>query len=358
MATASRTRTSKKSPKGRPRLISSAGLVVHVRKPGATATEDDRNAAMAYLGDIYTNWWNPWRRDDEADAIQAAHAVLDQWTETGGATQEDIDAWMAAGDEYARQEHRRHEDDRARRKVNYDADQEADRLALLEAGSILPHVEEERTSLISGLRFPAMATDRRTSKIARLEEEVAQRTRRVDELRARVPNPELVVDKQGWLPADRRAWRKFDFEWRRRSAVIGLRQERLDAQAELEATPKGQRRDLLARVRGIQAKLDFWLAIPEPEVQQMCSECATPLVWHVWSTGGLEALVGYGPCPAYPGQRAIYRRVIAMLEASSAQKTPKDISPPEKKRHDPRTKAQLLEELDRLQAQIAEKTQP
>jgi hypothetical protein len=42
-----------------------------------------------------------------------------------------------------------------------------------------------------------MAPDRRASEIARLKEEHARRTRRIEELRARVPDPELIVDKQG-----------------------------------------------------------------------------------------------------------------------------------------------------------------
>lgn len=129
-------------------------------------------------------------------------------------------------------------------------------------------------------------------------------------------------------------------------------------QAELQTTPKGQHHALLARARNIQTKLHLWLGIPEPKVDQMCSECATPLAWHVWSTGGRETLLGYGPCPASPGQRAKFQRVMETLEDPAARKIPNDASPPERKRRDPRTKAQLLEEIDRLQAHIAEQTQP
>jgi hypothetical protein len=341
-----------------PRLVPAAGRVIRTRKPGATATEDDRARAMEYLACVNTDFWNPWRRDDEADQMMAARAILDQWDESGGATQEEIDAWMEASDHCHRRKWQQREQEREQRKLAYDPDQETDRLALLEAESLLFHTEEERTSMIGGIRLSAMAADRRASETARLEQEHGLRTRRVDELRARVPDPESVTDRHGWLPADRRVWRKSDFECRRHTAVTDLRQQLLDAQAELEATPKGQRREPLARIRGIQAKLDLWLGIAEPEVAQMCSECSTPLAWHVWSSGGLEALIGYGPCPAYPGQRVIYQRVMAIFEASTARKTLNRTSPPDRKQHDPRTKAQLLEEIDRLQTQIAEQTPP
>jgi len=148
---ASRTVISNRSTNDSPHLVSSAGPVIHVLKPGATATEGDREAAKNYLGDIYTDFWNPWRQDDEAEAIQAARDVLDQWDETGGATREEIEAWRAARDEYYLQERRRRDNDRARRKKNYDPGQEDDRLALLEAESLLHHTKEELASMINGI---------------------------------------------------------------------------------------------------------------------------------------------------------------------------------------------------------------
>jgi len=166
-----------------------------------------------------------------------------------------------------------------------------------------------------------MAADKRASKIAGLEEDHAERVRRVDELKARVPDPESVVDKWGRLPVDRRASNKADFAGRRYSAVTDLRQERLDLQAELETTPKGQRRELLARARQVQVSLDLWLGIPEPAVDEVCSECSRPLAWHVWSISVSRSLIGYGPCPAYPGQRAIYRRVMAILVRHASRNT-------------------------------------
>jgi hypothetical protein len=145
---------------------------------------------------------------------------------------------------------------------------------------------------------------------------------------------------------------KSDFASRRCTAVTDLRQTRLDVQAELVATPKGQRHELLARARDVQTCLDLWLGVPEPETEQMWSECATPLAWHVWSSNVLEALIGFGPCPAYPGQRALHRRVMAIFEALAARTGSTDTPRPKQPRRDPRTKAQLLETIDRLQAQI------
>jgi hypothetical protein len=117
---------------------------------------------------------------------------------------------------------------------------------------------------------------------------------------------------------------------------------------------EGQRRSVNDEVRGLARTLDPWLAVPQPEAEEMCSECATPLAWHSWRTNGLEMVLGYGPMPGVPGMER------ATAEGPRHAPRRPRATPPERRRlltpkprRDPRTKSQLLEEIDRLQALIA-----
>jgi hypothetical protein len=93
---------------------------------------------------------------------------------------------------------------RRSRVPDHDPQRSADRLALVEAESRLAFDEYELARYRSGDASPKMDERRRAAEIAERAASVQMKRTKVDDLRTRVGDPELVVDAAGYLPRERR----------------------------------------------------------------------------------------------------------------------------------------------------------
>lgn len=94
---------------------------------------------------------------------------------------------------------------RAERAARYDAKREAARLEFLEERGLLADRVRERDEIVSGQLFSAMDDKRKQEYVAGLDGAITTLTETADRLAAAVGDPETVVDREGWLPAERRA---------------------------------------------------------------------------------------------------------------------------------------------------------
>jgi hypothetical protein len=303
--------------------------------------------------DVYGDSWNPWRRDDEAEAIAQAHAVLDQWETSGGATPEEVEVWLQARRDYWRRTRAEEKAERDRRKTEYDAQREAERLELLELEAGLPFRQAALNRMADTKVSPAMDPGLRAREIARLERELREACQRTAALREAVGDLESVIDAHGYLPHERRHRSLGSFTTRRHVEVRELRARRDDLGQQIVAASTSHRQSLEAELQDVERELALWMAIPEPAAEEMCPECPKPVAWHAEAYNPAEASLGKGPCPAYPRHRADMERIWAMLSYVKPEVERKAVPPPDPRR-DPRTKAQLLEEIDRLQVQLAQ----
>jgi hypothetical protein len=74
------------------------------------------------------------------------------------------------------------------------------------------------------------------------------------------------------------------------------------------------------------SRLKALLAVPPLTAADMCPDCAQPLSWHTWSVRGGMALLGAGPCLAWPRTRARWLRARETLFAATAK--PVEPQPP------------------------------
>ncbi|MFJ4264704.1 hypothetical protein ACIPYU_19870 [Paenarthrobacter nicotinovorans] len=173
------------------------GMLVAPR-PGATSTFEEYVAARAAFTEInHTAWWNPWVYQDRASEERSALAVMEQWqrAEPGfrQRTDQEIEDML---DEAGRRSAKKLAATAARQerdKKRYDPEREQARLALLEQESILSRQHEEIVELQTG-RYPAMNEDRRTTKIAEIEQAANDRETHIAALASTVGNREDVVD--------------------------------------------------------------------------------------------------------------------------------------------------------------------
>ncbi|MFF2842452.1 hypothetical protein [Paenarthrobacter sp. NPDC057981] len=196
-------------------------------KPGATSTFEEYVAARATFMEISRDaWWNPWVYQDRALVERSALAVIEQWqrAEPGFRQRTDReleemldDAGRRGEEEYAVAAARQEQD-----KKRYDPEREQARLLVLEQESILSRQHEEIADLQTG-RYPAMNEDRRTTKIAEIEQAANDRERHIAALASIVGSREDVVDKYGRLPRERREANLLRYRLRREHKVRELR---------------------------------------------------------------------------------------------------------------------------------------
>lgn len=286
------------------------------RRPGAQSTFAKLAAARSFF--LETNEaarWNPWLRGDRAAELDAAMAVMQEWTRAEPDfrqwTEQETQQWLDEGDR-ARAAARAEEEARWERdKALFNADLFADRRALLEQESIHMHVVEELEEVRTGRRLSGMVGERRQTEIAELEQRLAASEGRLARLRKSVPDPEAVVSERGQLPSDRRYSNFLTYKFDREFKVRDLRRSLPELRAELKlATDREDRKKLRDKVGHEQAELNYWLAVEPLTAEQMCSECPTPLTGHGWVSRGLH---GARPCPAWPGWAARRKKVREMF---------------------------------------------
>lgn len=299
-------------------------------KPGATSTFEEHVAARALFVDLHQDqFWNPWRMEGEAAAMERAQQVMEEWDRAEPAfkpkTKRQLDAEMKRWDREFERERADREAQRQKNLQRYDPEREQARLALLECRSILDHQLHESAQLRSGEAFPAMDPKRRAEKVAELDEAIARYRARVDELEPAVSDPEDVPDARGYLPADRRVTTLYHYRKYRIDEVTKLRAELPELEASINSTEDRTERSKLRAEQDIKkTRLEKLLAIPRLEFEDMCADCATPWEKHGWVTPPSD-----GPCPAWPGWGARLKKARQMLEdmarrtgESKAGKTP------------------------------------
>ncbi|MDH6284530.1 hypothetical protein [Prescottella agglutinans] len=266
--------------------------------------------------------WNPWVREDRADEWERALQVMDQWhrAEPGHRqlTEAEIEARLEQSDEEIRAERDAMEQRFERERAHYDADRAHARLQLIEARSLLHRERKGLTGTRDGVLFPAMPTEQRAERLAEQEHNVDELAGRVATLETAVGDPETVVDEYGRRPRDRREIALSLYTLRRTTRVYELREQLPDLRADLEAAEdKSQRAERRQALADATRELETLLAIPPQAVDDMCSECATPMADHGWVSPQTA-----GPCPAWPGWAAKVRDVRAIFERASQRAQP------------------------------------
>ncbi len=225
--------------------------VTWTRRPGATSTGPELLQALADLPGMYGdvsrqwNWWQEGRRDQEHDRLWQ---ILREW-DNGAPKREDTkEEDEALGQAELDKVDKSLEADRERRADLvarlYDEDRENLRLRLL-------RTESDAAFFAHVLEAPASSAQREDA-----ERRLGERRAAADESRRQLGNPEQVIDRGGYLPAERR-------EMNLRSHMDYWRHPRLREWA------KTQRR-----------RFNALLAMPMPDLAAMCSECEAPAEWH------------------------------------------------------------------------------
>jgi hypothetical protein len=284
-------------------------------KPGATSTFEENVAARALFVDLHQDqFWDPWRMEEEAAALERAQQIMEEWDRTEPdfkpKTKRQLDAEMKGWDREFERERADREAQRQKNLQRYDAEREQARLALLECRSVLDHQLEEVAQLRSGEVFPAMGPRRRAEKVAELDDAIGRYKARVDELEQVVGDPEDVPDANGHLPADRRFTTLYYYRQHRIDEVLELRAKLPELEAAIMGTEDKAERSKLRAERDIKkARLENLLAVPRLEPEDMCADCATLWDKHGWVTPPAD-----GPCPAWPGWGARLTKVRPMFE--------------------------------------------
>lgn len=292
-------------------------------RPGTTSTAEEFIAARAAFQAIAADSrWNPWAREDRADEWGRALQLMSEWQRAEPdhrqLTEAEIEAQWQQDDEKLRHEldamRRRFERDRG----HYDADRAVSRLRLIELRSRLSLDQEELAGLRDGSRFPAMLPDRRAEQIATLEHDIGATEGEIATLDATVGDPETVVDEHGRLPRDRREITHSLYRIHRTTRVGELRAQLPELNANVNAAEnKSQRAACKKPLAEATDELAALVAIPPLTVDDMCSECATPMADHGW-----VAQRTAGPCPSWPGWAARLEKVRAMMERAAQPKQP------------------------------------
>lgn len=303
---------------------------------GATVTAEGFAAAQALFTAIHDGArWNPWEAEDRRGELDAAMAAMEQWTRaepgfrpfTSDEAREHMARWEA---EY-RQRREAREQERQARIPLYDQNRYESRLALLEERSVLAAKLTDVDQLRSKTAFPAMDDRRRAAAVLELEAAISVLEPRVAELEGIVGDPETVVDARGRLPADRREDHLLTFKFDRERQVRQLREEVGRLEGEVKAAPRDQRSKLRQRLMIPSSKLKTLLAIPPLTAVDMCADCVMPVSWQTWNIRGDSALLGGGPCDAWPRWRARVTRAREMLFAAAARDIPPQTPEPKPK---------------------------
>jgi hypothetical protein len=291
-------------------------------KQGASSSPQEFLAARALFIELHQDsGWNPWVLEDRTDDLERAQTVMTEWTraEPGHRTmtKKQLDEKMARWDRDFKLRQAAIDERREKDKGRFDAETAHARLSLIERQSRLDYEEEELARFLDGTRFPAMPADRRRDEIAKLGSSIASLRESVEGLAATVGDLEVVVDEHGWLPSDRRERMLVFFRLDRERDVRELRIKLTELRAQLDSTTdRYVRAKLRAEVDRASRKLQDLLDITELTVDDMCSECPTPMSKHGWVTPPFT-----GPCPAWPRwaarlreARGIFERVIARTD--------------------------------------------
>ena len=291
---------------------------------GATVTAKEFAAARALFSAIHDRAvWNPWEAEDRKSELDAAMAAMEQWTRAEPdfrqLTDDEVRECMARRRAEFEQEREAREQERQARVPLYDVQRFESRLALLEDRSVLASKREEIEHLRTEAAFPAMDDQRRAKAILELEQAISVMEPRVAELEALVGDPEAVVDARGRLPADRREANLLTFKYDRERKVRKLREEVGQLESEVKEAPREERSELRRKLMTPSSRLKALLAIPPLTAADMCPDCTDPISWHTWSVRGDVALLGAGPCLAWPRTRARWLRAREMLFAAAAE---------------------------------------
>lgn len=280
--------------------------------------------------------WNPWVEDERAVEREQAMRVMAEWTRaepghrmmTKAQVEKLVDGW--------REEWQREWDAecavRVARKPAFDEARATARLQLLEREAGLHIASERHRRLVSRELFPAMDDVRRGASVADAAERIERARSSVAELQALVGDPETVIDKEGWLPQERRELALTSFKYRRERKVRELREQLATLPATLKETQgREPRAKVREELRSAERALAFWLTIAPVPAEQMCSECEVPLDWHL--RDGYVITEPMGPCPFWPGWRARMAKaremLLSMLEAKKKQLAPPAAPKPE-----------------------------
>lgn len=297
-------------------------------EPDATASAEQFIAARALFIEISEDSsWNPWVRDERSGELEAAMAVMAQWTraEPGHRmmTMKQWDARQARREKASARQRERDKERRERDKERHNPERAAARLALLEFESRLAFQQAELAAFRDGVRYPAMPADRREAEIAKLVESVDRLQGEVDRLLPIVGDREDVVDEHGWLPRDRRDLTFWRYRWDREHEVRDLKAKVTEQEAALKAAADtAERRKIRDKRRELTYDLNARIAEGPFTVDEMCSECATPMAHHGW------VYPPGRPCPAWPRWAARMRAVRADLEAMLSKRAAEAAGPP------------------------------
>src|SRR4030081_3342650 len=216
-----------------------------------TSMATDLLQALKDLTGLYSdvsrqwNWWQERRRDDEHDRIWR---VLGQWENGAPKREYTKDEAESFGQAELAKTHKQLEEDRKHRAdlvtQSYDKDLENLRLNLL-------RTEADSTFFTHVLQKPASPAQREDAA-----QRIAERRATAADLLGKVGDPKQVIDRHGFLPAERR-------DMNPRSHMDYWRHPNLRHCA------KSDRR-----------RFNALLKMPMPDPSSMCSECQAPAEWH------------------------------------------------------------------------------
>lgn len=294
-----------------------------------TASAEEFIAARTLFAELNKDArWNPWIRDERKPDIDRAIEIMSQWQRAErGHRHLTLKQWEAQQTQCERQqEQQRAEDDvrRGRDQGRYDADRAVARLHLIEVQSRLDYEVAELAGFREGMKFPAMDPTRRVEAIEELRKKVDRLRAEVEHLEPIVGDPEDVVDEHGWLPRDRREHTWWTYRLDRERKVRDLKQQVPKLEAALKATiDPAERREHRDRLGEETRRLKQLIAEGPYTVDEMCSECATPMAHHGWTWPPRS------PCPAWPEWAARIREARQILERF--EKRPDEAAPPPSK---------------------------
>lgn len=307
-------------------------------KPGATSSFDESCTARALFVDLHHDqFWNPWRMEEEAAALERAEVVMEEWARAEPdfvpMTDNEIEADHRRWQRECERAHAEQEVERQHNLERYDAEREQARLALFENRSILDCLVTELARFRSGEAFPAMDAGRRAQKVSELEESVSRRRIMIAELTVVVGDPEDVPDRNGWLPADRRVVTRHYYERYRIEQIVKLRAELSNIDnANGSADDKGARLRLGRKQEVPRAQLEKLLAVPRLEAEDMCADCPTP-----WASHGYGSMTGLddGPCSAWPEWAARLRTGRRVMEDAARHRSSAEAQSPASPKPEP-----------------------
>lgn len=316
----------------RPRGVIEVDGLLWKPKPGVTVTaEEFRTAHDTWIAIHEDACWNPWVEQDRADELERAQATWRTWTRAEPdhkvMTKAEVDEWLASWDREFKEKTKRTDAARRVRKREYNPEREAARLRLLEAQAAVAIAICEREKLLSRERFPGMDDSRRARAVQEEQDRIAGWERVIAEVEQLVGDPETVVAIDGSLPSEHREHSLFRFAFRRRQHVERLRESVAILPGKLqEASGREARAKIRDELRKAERELAFWLSIAKLDASDMCSECYSPLGWHL--RRGHVLGEHSGPCPAWPTWAARVQKAREMLLSLAEAKDKQPTAPP------------------------------